>query len=116
MLVDPSLSLTTSCCSDNSDDPVTDTYSDDNSYVTTVTDTYCACADQMTGSCCSVTSRLRIKWVSKVRLQGVPKEFYMISMFQPDEGDYSCTPGGLIPQLEARIYLHVTDLPVVEER
>lgn len=55
---------------------------------------------RLTGSCCRVTSRLRLGWVTAA-----------------DEGLYTCSPAGLASLgLEDRLYIHVIHSPVVEER
>ena len=90
MLVDMTSSMSNSCCGGNVTSP--------------------GCCDQdeedevtlrrLTDSCCRVTSRLRLGWVTP-----------------EDEGLYTCSPAGLGSLgLEDRLYIHVIHSPVVEER
>ena len=63
MLVDVTSSMSSSCCSSSSSTQIS---------TETTTGTRC-CADELIGSCCSLTSRLRLKWVSKTDEEEIEK-------------------------------------------
>ena len=60
MLVDVTSSMSSSCCSSSTQ------------ISTETTGTRC-CADELIGSCCTLTSRLRLKWVSKTDEEEIEK-------------------------------------------
>ena len=95
MLVDMTSSMSSSCCGGNVTRPGccgSDPDKDDRDGEVTLR--------RLTSSCCRVTSRLRLGWVTT-----------------EDEGLYKCSPAGLGSLgLEDRLYIHVIDSPVVEER
>ena len=97
MLVDMTSSMSSSCCGGNVTRPGccgTDQDKDGVPGDEAVT------PRRLTSSCCRVTSRLRLGWVTT-----------------EDEGLYTCSPAGLASLgLEDRVYIHVIQSPVVEER
>ena len=97
MLVDMTSSMSSSCCGGNVTRPGccdTDQGKDGSPGDDDVT------PRRLTRSCCRVTSRLRLGWVTT-----------------EDEGLYTCSPAGLASLgLEDRLYIHVIQSPVVEER
>ena len=100
MLVDMTSSMSSSCCGGNvtrpgccGSDPETDERDE-------VRGEGEVTLRRLTSSCCRVTSRLRLGWVTT-----------------EDEGFYKCSPAGLGSLgLEDRLYIHVIHSPVVEER
>ena len=91
MLVDMTSSMSNSCCGGNVTIPGCCGIDQDDDDVT---------ERRLAGSCCRVTSRLRLGWVTP-----------------EDEGLYTCSPAGLGSLgLEDRLYIHVIHSPVVEER
>ena len=91
MLVDMTSSMSNSCCGGNVTSPGCCGTDQDDDVVT---------QRRLAGSCCRVTSRLRLGWVTP-----------------EDEGLYTCSPAGLGSLgLEDRLYIHVIHSPVVEER
>ena len=100
MLVDMTTSLSTSCCGGDVREPRCCGIGQDDDADDGLADEDEVTGRRMTSSCCRVTSRLRLGWVTT-----------------EDEGLYTCSPAGLGSLgLEDRLYVHIVHSPVVEER